>query len=101
MANNNPAPPASVGRALNFAAYTNRAMVANEVAIGQLIGMMSMVDEIKTSGEYIDGYADVLFAIAAILGPIPGVDFVDAVLVPFAEMLEEAGIKIKRKQFGK
>jgi len=28
-------------RDLNFMAYTNRAMVANEVAIGQLVGMAS------------------------------------------------------------
>ena len=41
-------------RSLNFAAYTNRAMVANEVAVGQMVGMLSFVDELKTTGEYIE-----------------------------------------------
>ena len=38
-------------RDLNFAAYTNRAMVANEVAVGQLVGLMSwsvMLDSIPS-----------------------------------------------------
>jgi len=52
-------------RSLNFAAYTNRAMVANEVAIGQLVGLLSLVDEFKTSGEYIEVYVAILEAAAA------------------------------------
>jgi hypothetical protein len=38
-------------RAMNFTAYTNRAMVANEVAIGQMVGLLSWADEITAIGE--------------------------------------------------
>jgi hypothetical protein len=43
-------------RSLNFAAYTNRAMVANEVAVGQLIGLLSWTDQLTQSEEYGDVY---------------------------------------------
>lgn len=43
-------------RSLNFAAYTNRAMVANEVAIGQMVGLISFADELASVGEYTDAY---------------------------------------------
>ncbi|KJS00123.1 MAG: hypothetical protein VR65_14605 [Desulfobulbaceae bacterium BRH_c16a] len=38
-------------RAMNFTAYTNRAMVANEVAIGQMVGLLSWADELVAIGE--------------------------------------------------
>lgn len=47
-------------RSLNFAAYTNRAMVANEVAVGQLVGLLSFADELRTTRKYADAYATVL-----------------------------------------
>jgi hypothetical protein len=43
-------------RSLNFAAYTNRAMIANEVAVGQLIGMLSWADQLTQAEEYADIY---------------------------------------------
>ncbi|MCL7488924.1 MAG: pilus assembly protein TadG-related protein [Desulfobulbaceae bacterium] len=74
-------------RSLNFAAYTNRAMVANEVAIGQMVGILSFIDELKTSGEYLDAYADVLFAVSIFLEEIGVGEVIDA----FAEVLENLG----------
>lgn len=74
-------------RALNFAAYTNRAMVANEVAIGQMVGILSFIDELKTSGEYLDAYADVLFAVSLFLEEFGVGEVIDA----FAEILEDVG----------
>lgn len=47
-------------RSLNFAAYTNRAMVANEVAVGQLIGLLSWADELTQTEEYCDVYTDAI-----------------------------------------
>ncbi|MEE8233418.1 MAG: pilus assembly protein TadG-related protein, partial [Gammaproteobacteria bacterium] len=43
-------------RDLNFMAYTNRAMVANEVAIGQLVGMASWATHWQSYGSYLLGY---------------------------------------------
>lgn len=54
-------------RSLNFAAYTNRAMVANEVAVGQMVGILSVIDELKTSGEYLDAYGEAMIVIGAFL----------------------------------
>jgi len=54
-------------RSLNFAAYTNRAMVANEVAVGQLVGLLSFADELKTSRKYAEVYAIILDAIGTAL----------------------------------
>jgi len=43
-------------RDLNFAAYMNRAIVANEVAIGQLVGLASWAYHFKSFADYIDSY---------------------------------------------
>ncbi|MCH8257838.1 MAG: hypothetical protein IIA75_08070 [Proteobacteria bacterium] len=43
-------------RDLNFMAYTNRAMVANEVAIGQLVGMASWATHWESFGTYLMAY---------------------------------------------
>jgi putative Flp pilus-assembly TadE/G-like protein len=43
-------------RDLNFMAYTNRAMVANEVAIGQLVGMASWATHWESFGSYLLAY---------------------------------------------
>lgn len=79
-------------RSLNFAAYTNRAMVANEVAIGQMVGMLSFVDEIKTSGEYMDTYAGILELSTAWLFALVGVgDVIEGMISAIVAMLEEIG----------
>jgi hypothetical protein len=39
-------------RNLNFAAYTNRAMVANEVSIGQMVALLSWVKHYKNVGAF-------------------------------------------------
>jgi hypothetical protein len=43
-------------RDLNFTAYTNRAMVANEVAIGQLVGLMSWAAQFASAGPFMNFY---------------------------------------------
>lgn len=43
-------------RDLNFTAYTNRAMVANEVAIGQIVGLMSWAAHMASVGPFMDLY---------------------------------------------
>ena len=43
-------------RDLNFMAYTNRAMVANEVAIGQMVGMASWASHWESFGYYLMAY---------------------------------------------
>ena len=82
-------------RSLNFAAYTNRAMVANEVAVGQMVGMLSFVDELKTTGEYIDAYAGILEAATAWLFAIigPG-DVIASIVTVIVEILEDIGSTI-------
>ncbi len=52
-------------RSLNFAAYTNRAMIANEVAVGQLIGMLSWTDQLTQAEEYADIYTPLIEAAGA------------------------------------
>lgn len=43
-------------RDLNFAAYMNRAIVANEVAIGQLVGIASWAVHMKSMADFLDTY---------------------------------------------
>lgn len=43
-------------RDLNFASYMNRAMVANEVAIGQFVGLASWAYHFKSFADYLDTY---------------------------------------------
>ncbi len=43
-------------RDLNFMSYTNRSMVANEVAIGQLVGMASWATHWESFGYYLMAY---------------------------------------------
>ena len=43
-------------RDLNFAAYMNRAIVANEVAIGQFVGLASWAYHFKSFADYLDSY---------------------------------------------
>ncbi len=77
-------------RSLNFCAYTNRAMVANEVGIGQLIGLLSLVDEVKTVGS---NFEDFVAAIETILNAIPIVGNAIALAIdPFLAPIEAIGI---------
>lgn len=64
-------------RDLNFAAYTNRAIVANEVAIGQAIGMASWAYHWKSIGEFLLEYNKYLS------GPTLGIS--TAVLTPLSQ----------------
>lgn len=43
-------------RDLNFASYTNRAMVANEVAMAQMVGMMSWAVMANSTASFLDTY---------------------------------------------
>ncbi len=70
-------------RDLNFAAYTNRAMVANEVAIGQAIGMASWAFHWKSIGDFLVEYNKFL------TGPTLGAS--NAVLPPLATPFQVLG----------
>ncbi len=54
-------------RDLNFAAYMNRAIAANEVAVGQLVGMASWAYHWRSFGDFLNAY-DTLFIGPATLG---------------------------------
>lgn len=82
-------------RSLNFSAYTNRAMAANEVAIGQMVGLLSFVDELKTTGEYIDTYAAALEAATAWLFAILVVgDVIESIISALVATMEDIGSTI-------
>ena len=82
-------------RSLNFAAYTNRAMAANEVAVGQMVGMLSFVDELKTTGEYIDEYAGILEAATAwLFAVLVVVDVIEGIISTIVGILEDIGTTI-------
>lgn len=49
-------------RDLNFTAYTNRAMVANEVAIGQMVGLMSWAAHFASLGPFLNLYLNPLLS---------------------------------------
>jgi hypothetical protein len=50
-------------RSLNFAAYTNRAMVGNEVGVGQMVGLMSWTDQLTQAEEYANIYVPIIEAL--------------------------------------
>ncbi|MDD2557001.1 MAG: pilus assembly protein TadG-related protein [Desulfuromonadaceae bacterium] len=54
-------------RSLNFAAYTNRAMVGNEVGVGQMVGLLSWADQLSQAQEYANIYVPVIESIGAAL----------------------------------
>ncbi|OGT31678.1 MAG: hypothetical protein A2W28_09185 [Gammaproteobacteria bacterium RBG_16_51_14] len=49
-------------RDLNYMAYTNRAMIANEVAIGQMVGLASWARNWKSYGDYLNAYDKLILA---------------------------------------
>lgn len=53
-------------RDLNFAAYTNRAMVANEVAIGQMVGMASWATMVAATPAWLDFYLSPIYAVPVV-----------------------------------
>ncbi|MFT4563601.1 MAG: hypothetical protein ACI9BW_003357 [Gammaproteobacteria bacterium] len=59
-------------RDLNFAAYMNRAMVANEVAIGQLLGLASWAYLWESYADWLNAYVRPLQEVP-LLNAIPGV----------------------------
>ncbi|BDD88931.1 TadE/TadG family type IV pilus assembly protein [Desulfofustis limnaeus] len=87
-------------RAMNFAAYTNRAMVANEVAIGQMVGLLSWADEVTAIGEtfeIIGGVLDatVLLAEAGAALNVLGAGLIDAGETMTGALLSVAPVAIK------
>ena len=58
-------------RDLNFASYLNRAMVANEVAIGQLMGLASWASLVKSYGDFFNAYVKPLEPVPIIGQIIP------------------------------
>lgn len=86
-------------RDLNFTAYTNRAMVANEVAMGQLVGLSSWATMTRSVPEFLNVYLSPVIAALASTGALAGVaaelqglinglrivgDWVQAFVQPFA-----------------
>ncbi len=61
----------SEARDLNFAAYLNRAMVANEVAIGQLMGLASWAQLVKSYGDFFTAYVKPLEPVPIIGQVVP------------------------------
>ena len=58
-----------VSRELNYMAYTNRAMVANQVMVGQVVGMVSWIKMMKESSENLEYVGDIV-SIIPIVGTI-------------------------------
>jgi len=60
-------------RDLNFTAYTNRAMVANEVALGQMVGLMSWASMANSSPAWLDLYFSPIYPVPVLGQIIKGV----------------------------
>lgn len=63
---------ALVSRDLNFIAYTNRGMIANQVAIAQMVGLSSWAASMEQLATNIDTLASIV--------PIPGIQAVSAAI---------------------
>ena len=89
-------------RDLNFAAYTNRAMVANEVAIGQLVGLASWANHIQSVSYFLGLYIKAFSAmpgpgnaIANLLRPIKrGFNTIGRTAQKVTEKVGKTGIKV-------
>jgi hypothetical protein len=81
-------------RALNFCAYTNRAMAANEVGIGQMVGMLSWVDELKSAPEFSSLYAEIPVAGEIIMGLQDGMGAAGEVMSGILEAIAPIYIKV-------
>ena len=77
-------------RDLNFAAYLNRAMVANEVAIGQLIGLASWAQLVASYGDFFNAFAKPIFPI-----PIVG-QAINGAVGSVAAVFKGAGVTLSR-----
>lgn len=75
-----------VARDMNFIAYTNRAMVANQVAIAQMVGLSSYVHMLEQSTDNVDKIGQILKAI-----PYAGV-----VIATFTKALDKAADVLKK-----
>ena len=73
-------------RAMNFTAYTNRAMVANQVAMAQAVSLHSWSGYLARTGENLDfvlGKIPFIGVVTGILKAVSGV--IDAFLTPISE----------------
>ncbi len=77
-------------RAMNFTAYTNRAMVANEVAIGQMVGLLSWADEVTAIGETFEIVGDVLDATVLLAEAGAALNVLGAGLIEAGETMTSA-----------
>jgi hypothetical protein len=79
-------------RDLNFTAYTNRAMVANEVGIAQMVGLMSWASHVASSGPFLRAFFQNI--LTPIISPIPiAGQIIMAVLTPLFNGLA-AGLSV-------
>ncbi|MDR2031792.1 MAG: pilus assembly protein TadG-related protein, partial [Azoarcus sp.] len=75
----------TVARNLNFMAYTNRAMVANQVVVGQLVSMASLGKMIYTIADDLS----VLKTIGQVLEFIPPVAYIGQILYEVGDLFEQ------------
>ena len=95
-------------RILNFEAYTNRALIANEVTIAQLISADSFIQYDATMAQYLADYVSAIPIVGQIVGPIldgyatamqyaqQGVDYALQVVIPAINVAND-GLKIARE----
>jgi hypothetical protein len=81
-------------RDLNFAAYMNRAIVANEVGIGQFVGLASWAYHFKSFADYLDFYDYTIFA-PLTLGSSTGI--IKPITTPWRTPAGTTAIKIMSK----
>ncbi|MBV1908685.1 MAG: hypothetical protein KUG78_05150 [Kangiellaceae bacterium] len=75
-----------VARDLNFQSYTNRAMVANQVAIGQYVGLSSWLEMLTNSADNLATITSWIPYVAAVTSAIDSVmDAVNSVAQPILE----------------
>ena len=87
-------------RFMNYCAYTNRAMVANEVAVGQLVGILSLTDQLVSQGEYLHFYGELIQpigeALESIPCPIPIPEIIGGIINAIAELMQTFGDAVSK-----
>ncbi len=78
-------------RDLNFASYMNRAMVANEVGIGQMVGLRSWANHYTSYGGFIHAIGTTIGAI-----PFPPLRVVPKVTKKIKEFFDKTGDALER-----
>jgi hypothetical protein len=81
-------------RFMNYCAYTNRAMVGNEVAIGQIVGILSQVDQLANFGDWVHFYGELIQPVGEAIAdiPLPVVpQVIGGIIMAIGEFMETGG----------